>query len=279
MKLFLNHRYFIGKCEREDRSSNLSNWKGNCWNPCSKPPFSTSVALFKPGTSHQSVSQTVCRQHTLPGNKLIFLLWLFPFSLVARVGRRGSTGINRWVRLIVVLLFDERWVSKHAGERRVSFVGITPIILASSPQQRTDKPRGIFLGNLPRRVDARKLESIFILRDLAQNPWKIRKPVNPQFENGFLLVFFRFCDSDSYFRHFSEVKPVQTSRASIGFWFSFIIDSLFLVGHFDSQWASLTHPKDAGWPTKENSRFESVCSLTRQPGWPGLGLPQPQAFL
>ena len=88
--------------------------------------------------------------------------------MVERVGRRGSWGVDTWVQLIVVLLFDEKVSFKACRFESGEFYRNYAVCFAPSPQQRMDKPRGIFPGNLPRLVDARKLGSIFILRDLER---------------------------------------------------------------------------------------------------------------
>ena len=45
----------------------------------------------------------------------------------------------------------------------VSFVPHRLFIFATSRPQRTGKPRGIFLGNMPRRADARKMRIVFLV--------------------------------------------------------------------------------------------------------------------
>ena len=74
---------------------------------------------------------------------------------------------NDLVFVIVVLMFDEKASFKTCRFEPGEFWTVRPFIFAQSPQHRTDKERGISRENLPRRVDARKMESIFILRDLG----------------------------------------------------------------------------------------------------------------
>ena len=70
-------------------------------------------------------------------------------------------GDDSLFQLIVVLLFDEKVSFKAWRFELGEFCRNHVVIFVPSPQQRTDKPRGIIPGNLPRHVDARKIGIYF----------------------------------------------------------------------------------------------------------------------
>ena len=169
---FDNFLFYSTNCLQKLMQLHLIFWQSMKYHFCprSKPPISTSVALFKRGTSHQSVSQTVADNTRCLAINWFFVLVVFPLSLSLwlRVGRRGRSGNDSFFIWLLFGSLMKRWVSKQAGLSRVSFVGIAPFFCAIATTE-DGQTTWHYPMEFATSCRCKKMESIFILRDLGCN--------------------------------------------------------------------------------------------------------------